>query len=281
VNSKAKALLKALLSSSENKDELPRFLPTKIAEEIQSLAASQQFNAHSLLSVHAWSHPIHFSWISHLIQDFPTSVQKLFIGSLSYTQAKGVQQMLALPDEQKEISPFLRPFLLHHLRQALQEPELISEELLPPSPLNVLLKLERKYLFHVADLLGIHDLAVELRQVVDRDLLRKIHNTLSEGQLHFLHYSSKQPIKWASPKLNLQKWDGSKKQLNHLLHHRGLIRIAKAIAQEDANFRWHLLHRMDTGRAKIIQKELYNKQDPVLIPYFKNQVLHLAKRYQP
>jgi len=279
VNQKAKALLKALLSNSENAFELTRFLPSESAEEIQALPTPQNYEAVSLLSPTAWSQPIHFSWLAQLFQDYPEQVQYLFMGALSYTQAKGIQQMLSLQRDPLTVSPFLRPYLLFVLRHSLQELDLLSEELLPPSPLNILLKLDRKHLFHMADLLGIHDLAADLRQVVDRELLRKIYNALSEGQLRFLQYSSKQPIKWVSAKIALQAWDGSKKQLNHLLHHRGLIRMAKAISQEDASFKWHLLHRLDTGRAKVIQKELYGKQDPALVPYFKNQLLHIAKRY--
>jgi hypothetical protein len=176
-------------------------------------------------------------------------------------------------------SPFLRPFLMHILRTSLQNPELLDEQQLPQSPLNGLLSLERKQLIHVADLLGIHDLATDMRQIVDRTLLGKIHRVLTREQLHFLQYCSQQPLKWVSAKLGLLSWDGSASQLNHLLHYRGLIRLAKSIAQEDTSFKWHLMHRLDTGRAKIIQKEFYHKQDPSLLPYFKNQTLHIARKY--
>lgn len=66
--------------------------------------------------------------------------------------------------------------------------------------------------------------------------------------------------------------------MNHLLHYRGLLRLAKGVIKEDSSFKWHLLHRLDIGRAKIIQKELYKKQDLSLVSYFKNQVLHIIKR---
>jgi hypothetical protein len=280
VNKKAQALFKALLCASERQNELLRFLPAAVAEEVQRLPEAQTFDAATLFSPLQWSVRMHYSWFSDTIQTYPQKVKALFLGALTPLQAEGLRQTLSLAGLRPAASPFLRPFLMNILHKTLQEPDLLSEELLPPSALNCLLNLERKYLFHLADLLGLHDLAADLRQVVDKELLKKIEAVLTEEQVHFLHACSKQQLKWVPPKLGLLAWDGSKKQLNHLLHYRGLIRLAKAIIQEDPDFKWHLLHRLDTGRAKIIQKEFYQKQDPALVPYFKNQVLYVAKRYQ-
>jgi hypothetical protein len=254
-------------------------LPATLAEEVQSLPSTNTFDPLTFFSLSNWSVRIHFSWFSDIIKGYPQKVKYLFLGALTPAQSEGIRQSLSFSDIQP-VSPFLQPFLMHILRQTLQEPELLSEELLPPSSMNCLLHLERKYLFHIADLLGLYDLAADLRQVVDKTLLRKIYSALTEEQLYFLNYCSKQSLKWVSPKLGLLAWDGSKQQLKSLLHYRGLIRLAKAIFQEDPSFKWHLLHRMDMGRAKVIQKVLYQKQDPLLLPYFKHQVLHIAKRYQ-
>jgi len=280
VDQKAQTFLKALLILSKHQEELLRFLPATLAEEIQSLPPTNTFDPSTLFSPSHWSLHIHFSWFSDIIKGYPQKVKYLFLGALTPTQSESIQRSLSFPDTQPISSPFLQPFLMHILLHALQEPDLLSEELLPPSPMNCLLHLERKYLFHIADLLGLHDLAADLRQVVDKTLLKKIYSVLTEEQLHFLHYCSKQPLKWVSPKLGLIAWNGSKQQLKSLLHYRGLIRLAKAIFQEDPSFKWHLLHRMDMGRAKVIQKSLYQKQDPLLLTYFKQQVLHIAKRYQ-
>lgn len=274
-------MLKGLLNGSGRSEELLQFLPRVQQEAIQALPPLKEFNPMTLLSVEEWSKPIHFSWFSHTIKDYPPAAQALFLGVLPPPQMKGVQVMLSLQSPPKPITPFLRPFILDLLRKNMQEGDLVSEQYLPHSSLNCLLQIERKHLIETADFLGLYDLAADLRQVVDKELLGKIYRALKPQQLHFLHYCSKQPIKWVSAKLGLQAWDGSKAQLNHLLHYRGLIRLAKAICQEDSSFKWHLLHHLDTGRAKIIQKELYQKQDPALVTYFKNQVLHIAKRYLP
>ena len=279
MNTKALAMLKGLLEESGYSNELLRFLPQAQKEALQTLSSPQSADFKSLLSMDLWSQPIHFSWFSQALSDYPPSAQALFLCALPASQVQGVREMLTLTFPEKPTAPLVRPFILDTLRKVMQDPDLVSEQHLPPSPLNCLLQIERKHLVQTADFLGLYDLAADLRQVVDKELLGKIYQALNSQQLHFLHYCSKQPIKWVSAKLGLLAWDGSKKQLNHLLHYRGLIRLAKAMHQEDSSFRWHLLHRLDTGRAKIIQKELYQKQDPALVTYFKNQVLHVAKRY--
>lgn len=280
MHTKAQAFLKALLLSSKHETQLFRFLPAELAVEVQNLPLGTAGDLKDLFSPHFWAQDIHYSWFSETISDYPDKVKALFLGALAPEQSAAIVETLSLSSAKPQSFAFLSPFLMDILRKTMQESEILSAKLLPETVLNLLLKIRRIDLFHVADFLGLHDLAADLKQVIDKELLRKIYNALSEQQLHFLHYASKLSVKWASPKLGLLSWDGSKKQLKTLLHYRGLIRLAKAISQEDPSFKWHLLHRLDTGRAKIIQKELYHKQDPSLIPYFKNQVLHIAKRYQ-
>lgn len=278
---KEQTFLKALLIQSKHQHELLRFLPSPLAEEVQNISLQNSFDSTTFFSASQWSINMHYSWFAEVIKGYPLQVRYLFLNALTTAQSAGIQNMLSLSDvKSTPTSPFLKSFIMNILRQTLQEPDLLSEEFLPPSALNCLLSLERKYLFHVIDLLGLHDLAADLRQVVDKTILKKIHSSLTAEQLHFLHYCSRQSVKWVSPKLGLLAWNGSKQQLKSLLHYRGLIRLAKATWQEDSSYKWHLLHRMDIGRAKIIQKMFYQKQDPALLPFFKTQVLHIAKRYQ-
>lgn len=281
MNPKALAMLRGLLDKSGHSSELLPFLSKNQKDELQNSPPISEFNPRSLLSLEEWAAPIHFSWFSQILSEYSTREQALFLSVLPPLQVQGVREMLHLNFPEQATSPLVRPFIMNVLRKTMQEHDLLSEQQLPPSPLNGLLQIDRRNLVHIIDFLGLYDLAADLRQVVDKELLGKIYKALNSQQLHFLHYCSKQPIKWVSAKLGLHAWDGTKKQLNHLLHYRGLIRISKAMHQEDLSFRWHLLHRLDTGRAKIIQKELYQKQDPALVTYFKNQVLHVAKRYLP
>lgn len=274
------ALLKALISTSTHQEELLRFLPASIAVEVQSLKLAGDLNLPTFFSNTAWMEPIHYSWFSDAIKNYPASVKTAFLKVLTPPKVKGVEQLLGLKSKKGKIPPIVTPFLLEILRKKLQGAEICDKQLLPPSSLNFLLQLERKELIQTADLMGLHDLAADLRQVVDKELLKKTYSSLTQEQLHFLNYCIKQPMRWVPPKLGLTSWDGSPETLKSLIHFRGLVRIAKAIFTENASFIWHFLHRLDTGRAQVIQKELTKKQDLAFSSSFKNQLLHIAKRYQ-
>lgn len=275
-----KALLRALLTRASGGEHLIRYLPPELADEIERWPIPSTLDFSRLLSQKKWVESIHFSWFYDPLKSLKPETIQLFLSLMPSKKAALVGKMLSLSPKPVSYSPFMRPFLMDEFKKKVQRGiEVVSEDHLPPSGFNVLLTLNKKQLLNLIDLLGIHDLSADLRQVVDKELLRKIHTSLSDEQLRFLHYCSKQPMKWVSPKLGLPAWDGSKQKLQHLLHGRGLIRLGRALVDEDESLKWHLLHRLDIGRAGVVEKIFRQKQDPALIPYFKNQVLHLVKRY--
>jgi len=280
VNLQEKALLRALLTRASGGEHLLRYLPPELADEIQRWPSPTALDFSKLLSQKNWAESIHFSWFTAPLKTLPPETQQLFLSLLESKQACDVCDMLALNRSTVTYSPFMHPFLMDELKRKVQQGiEIISKDTLPTSDFNVLLFLEKKQLLNLIDLLGVHDLSADLRQVVDKELLRKIYAALTGEQLRFLHYCSKQPMKWVSPKLGLLVWDGMKKSLHNMLHGRGLVRLGRALFDENESLKWHLMHRLDTGRAEIIERVFRQKHDLALIPYFKNQVLHIVKRY--
>ncbi len=276
-----KALLRALLTRASGGDHLLRYLPQKLAEEIEAWPSGSPTDFSKLLSQKQWAQTIHFSWFREPLKDLQPETQQIFLSLLDPKKAHSVARMLGLNFAPRPLSPFIAPFLVDELKKKVfRGIEVIDKACLPPSELNILLFLDKNQLFTCIDLLGVHDLSADLRQVVDKELLQKIYSALSAEQLRFLHYCSKQPTKWVSPKLGLRAWDGTKKTLQHRLHARGLTRLARALYKEDESLKWHLLHQLDTGRGEVVEKVLRQKQDLSLLPYFKNQVLHIVKRYQ-
>src|SRR5262249_35275499 len=144
------------------------------------------FNLKTLFSPIAWSSPIHFSWFAQTVQRYPLTLQSLLLGLLTEPQAKGAADLLSASQisvmRPKKTSPFLSTYLADFLRNEVMEPDLLREQTLPDSEMMPLLHLERKQLFHLCDLLGIYDLATDLRQVVDKELLTKINAVLTPQQ---------------------------------------------------------------------------------------------------
>lgn len=273
------SMLKFLIGRSSHPENVLRFFSKKSAKTLSELPSCHSTSTRFLTAT-GWLKSIHYSWFHPIFETYPKAHQSLFFSLLTSEQLEGLQRMLKTTEMPKTAPPFLIPYLSSQLKEEFLDEGILPEELLPVSELILLLDLDRTQLLETIDLLGIHDLATELKQIVDRDLLGKIYQALSKKQLQFLHYSSKLPSRWVSPKMGLAGWDGTKKSLNLLTHQRGLIRMARAIFQEHPSFIWHLLHRLDTGRAHVIQKVLNERQELSLTGYFKSQVLHIAQRYQ-
>ncbi len=276
-----KALMGTLFSQSKDAEKLLSFLSQEIADQVREFHPRTQVDLGTLLSADGWSFAIHYSWFYPLLKDLPLETQALFLSVLTEEQARGVRNLLTIVPPPVTSSPLTRPFLIDHLRSQLQrQKEVIPIAYLPETELDLLLTLERKYLLYLADLLGIYDLAAQMRQIVDRTLIAKIHQALPSSMLNFLNYCMKQSLKWIPAKLPLAGWDGSKKHLIHLLHGRGLGRLARALLAESESFNWHLLHRLDVGRATVIENTWAQNPDPALAPHFKQQVLHILHRYK-
>ncbi len=279
---KSGSFLKALLSRfhPQNEQALLRFFQPEIRETLSEIPHPKNLLLKPILSPSFWVESLHYSWFLPALKNLPPSGQRLFLSLFSREQQKRLCQQLNTTPSLSHLPRFMELFLLERLKRFVLQGETLSLLELPPSEMNSLLELSKAQLVHLVDLLGIHDLAAALRQVVDRTLLGKIHATLTQEQLNFLHYCLKQPLKWVPPKLHIAKWSGDKKMLQKILHQRGLVRLAKALSQEHPSLRWYVMHRFDTGRASILMKLFAGKQDPAMIPYFKSQVLHLVRRYQ-
>lgn len=282
MNPKSGSIVKALIARfhPRGENDLIRFLPSHEKAELDSLSTSIEMNFSHLISVDAWMQPIHYSWFFPVLSSFPPKTQALLLSIFPKKQAIELQKMLKLPSRKTSSPSFIAAFLSHFLKEKVLDKKIIPEDRLPSSEMNLLLTLSKPETIHMIDLLGIYDLAFTLKQTIDRNLIGKIYAALSEEQLHFLHYCLKQPVKWAPPKMNLLGWEGDSKLLTNLLHQRGLIRFAKAISDENSSLKWHICHRLDSGRGKAIIKLLSVKYDPDIVPYFKGQVLHLVKRYK-
>ncbi len=272
---KEQAMLKALLHRFHQSEELLRFLPAQSAQQIQAQKSAAAVDFPAMLSMTQWMEMVHFSWFAPLLKTMPESSIPLFLSLFPSKQAKGLSQLLGVQPLSTQPTLFTKLFLSNLLEQRLRPENILPQELIADSPL---LKISLVRLIHLVDFLGLFDLAAEFKQIVDKELITKIHGALKEDHLRFLNYCSKQPMKWIPPKLGLTAWNGDKKTLETLLHKRGLIRLAKALASEEASLRWYVIHRFDTSRSKVLTDTLKTPTDSALGPYFQAQVFDILGR---
>jgi len=255
---KAKMVLKAFLSrcEPEKRRALERFLPESERRELEMLPAfpeevkPDRFTNISILE------KVHWSWFLPTLKTYPETEQKLFLSALNPPAAKNLAKALTLSSNGQEMSEVGRSFLRKTLLDSLLGPHdrLLPKKYLPPTSLSALLNLEKKELTRLIDLLSLHDLAAELRQIVETKILKKIYSLLSEEEKKFLKPAMAHKDPFVPGRMGMEKWDGSEESLRTLLHKRGIARIGAGLSGQDPDFIWYICHQLDIGRGTALHK---------------------------
>lgn len=242
---KAKRVLKAFLKKNPS---LERFLPTEELADFPEEIEADKFSSDPILG------RVHWSWFLPTLKAYPETEQKLFLSALSPYAAKNLAKTLTLSLNGAELSEVGKAFLKKTLLDSVQSAPLMPVEYLPPSPLNRLLSLSKKELTQLIDLLSMHDLAAELRQIVETKILKKIYSLLSEKERSVLKTATAHKDPFASERLGLDRWDGSEETLRTLLHKRGLARLGAGLSGQDPDLIWYICHQLDIGRGNALHK---------------------------
>ncbi len=251
-------VLKALLGRCEptKRVALERFLPESERRQLDALpmmgaeVQPDRFSHGNILE------KVHWSWFLPTLKTYPETEQKLFLSALNPYSAKNLAKALILSSNGHETSEIGRAFLQKILLDSLVGPEdrLLPLDYLPSSSLSRLLHCSKKELTRLIDLLSIHDLAAELRQIVETKILKKIYSLLSEEERKFLKTATAHKDPFTLGKLGLERWDGSEESLRTLLHKRGLARFGAGLSGQDPDFIWYICHQLDIGRGNALYK---------------------------
>jgi|SRR5579862_436964 len=198
---------------------------------------------------------VHYSWFSPFLRSLPEGDIKLFLGCLTENQQKGLKQSLLFSNHIPALSELGKLFLQRQIFSTLNPPEdLLPLSCLPAAPINALLGLNYEELLSLIHLLSMHDLAVEIRQIIDTAKLKRIYGLLSQPQTNFLKtlIYRKEPVVFK--KLELTKWDGRTDTLTATLEQRGMNRLAKALYIEDFSLMWYIAHRLDVDHGMTLIK---------------------------
>lgn len=227
---------------------------------------------------------IHYSWLQPVIESFSPSMQALLVAALPKESSRPLMKLLNLTKLPKP-KPIGESFLLSILCRKFGKRSVMPMQFLPETPLSVLTRLSKPELLELIDYLGLYDLAEEIRHIVDKKLLNSIYACLSAKKQHYLRtcLHQKEKLKAAS-KIGLVNWKGDAAQLGRLLHGRGLLRLSYALSGHSRDFIWHLAHRLDVGRGRILGKNFSDKEIPGVSSFLAQQVvntLNFLKRTHP
>ncbi|MEM7174832.1 MAG: hypothetical protein AAF443_02745 [Chlamydiota bacterium] len=235
------------------------FLNYLSEKDRESLAAGYSIEAdpfQNLASLESRIYHIHYSWFIPFLEPLPTSDKRCFIAALDAP----IGTKLSAHFHLNPVSPSLSPVAKRYLQAKFFSSTMSSSQdfiplaLLPPHPLNPILNLTKNELQQVANLLGLRDLATEIKHIVQRQQMKKIQSTLSPQEKEVLKKLLINPPLPVFPSLNLDQWDGNEMTLKNILHQRGFNRLSKALFGCHPALMWHICHRLDTGRAKIIRR---------------------------
>ncbi len=279
MTSSTRIILHALLQKCPT-EEHQRLMKCLAPKERQAVAAipgtfgnplNLQINPEQLLS---W---IHASWITPFLRTLSEKEIGLFLAALSPEKITVVGKDLLFAGKIPSLSSlgktFLRATLLLYLTSEVDD--LLPIECLPLSPLNDLALLPIETLISFLDLLGLHDVAIEMKQIIDKQKLIKIEENLTSDQLLYLKIliQSHEPV--AFTQMGLLNWNGEKEKLKALIRQRGANRLAKALYGQDASLTWYVLHRLDVEKALLVRKLSTSIDNPRATQLLIQQVVEL------
>lgn len=220
---------------------------------------------------------IHPSWITAILRNFSPSDIRLFLSALPPSQAEDVQKALQVKGSAPPLTQMGKKYLNDTLWQRIigKENEPLPLSCLPSSSLLPLLEMSFEDLSILIDYLGMHDLASEMRQIIEASRLKKIYEMLSPSEQNYVKMllQSQEPVVFS--RMGIMNWKGDKETLRSLIQQRGLNRLAKVAYGEHPSFLWYLSHRLDVERAQIFHKLCTPLENPAATTLLTAQVLEL------
>jgi hypothetical protein len=199
---------------------------------------------------------IHGSWMAPYLRTLPESDIRLVLSSVSEKKRTELKKILLFSNHFPQLSVHAKNFLQDHLYSKIKEgtDDLLPIECLPENPLNFILELENEELMRLVELLGLYDVAFDLRHVIETAKIKQIFAVLNPKERDFLQSLLQQKESIAFKRMGLDKWDGSVGYLKTLIEQRGLNRLAKALYGQEDSLLWYVTHKMDTAHAAALQK---------------------------
>lgn len=267
-------VLKAFLNqcAEEKRDLLVTFLSDAERSSLSNLPDIHLLEEGP--SNHILDH-IHWSWFLPTFELFSLREKKLFLRALNPTAQKGLGKILQVAPTTEKISPSGYAFLRQTLLQSICKEDLLPLDHLPPSPLNLLLQIEKKKLTQLIDLLSLFDLSSEIRQIVETKILKKIYSFLSEDERQFLKMTAGHKEPYPAAQIRLDKWDGTKTSLRTMLHRIGLARLGSALSGQDPDLIWYVCHQLDSGRGKALETLCTKEAIPGVAEWLAEQMKEL------
>lgn len=197
---------------------------------------------------------IHYTWILPILQNLDQEEQRLFLLALPTELSTTLASHLSCDLPQSELSAIMKEFSQGYLmKELLQGISYLSLELLPDHPLNRLLQLSSKDLNELIFTVGLHDLAIDMKKLIQSSLFKHIQEALSPQEYLYLRKLQNKAENIQLSSLYIDKWNGETDALRRLIFLCGINRVAKALYPCHYMLLWNISHRLN----KTVYSSLY------------------------
>jgi hypothetical protein len=261
---------------ADQRTSLEKSLSSEVLSELQGLAAPMQDIHRGVKPIEEELSSVHYSWLSPFLRALPENEIKLFLASLPPEQIKGLKQSLLLSNTLPALLENGKDFLRKTLFETVAPDDIVPTACLPAEPLNCLLELSPAEFDSLIDLLSMHDLSVEIRQIIETAKLKQIYALLTKPQTTFLKTLLHKKEAVTFKKMGLIAWRGDKDALRSLLLQRGLNRIAKSLYGRHPSLLWHVAHRLDAEKGQLLLNLCTALDHPRASSLLSEQVVELV-----
>jgi hypothetical protein len=247
-------------------DALAKILPQEDADRLSAVQLPHRDPEALLFVPEKWLASYDSSWLKPAIEKLSKPLQEVY--------EKAFPKIFNKPDSSKYNST-VQDFLIQYLHQTWEQTEPPPKNLLPEWEMTPLLYQSREELLDIANLLAMHDLVEEMRQIVDKRLLQAVLQHLTSEQQHYLRVLLRQKSRIKPTGLSVKELLKEGNKFPQILHKFGLQRLAFALSGASDDFVWHILHTLDFARAKFLQNHIKKEEVPNQTPQALLQVQHI------
>ena len=264
-------------AGASKKNALVSYLPSRSQELLKALGSPEKDPMQVIFKPAEVLKLIHYSWFTPFLRSLGEAEISLFLGIFPETEYKKLKKALLFSKPIQPISSFAKKYLESVLIDHLMEgtTDILPLELLPHSPLNTLVDISHESLQSLIEYFGLHDLAVEIKQIIDTMKLKKIHSVLSPEKEAYLKILSQKKEAVLFKRMELSKWDGKAETLEKVLYHRGLNRLAKALYPENPSLLWYVSHKLPWEQASSLQSLVKPLEHPKAASMLSHQLLEV------
>lgn len=262
-------------SPAQQQASLMHYISSELADQLNALATTSFHPKDSVIPLEEELMHIHTSWLAPFLRSLSEHEIKLFLSCLSLEQIKHLKQSLLLTNTLPVLSNLGKDFLKKIFFKKIVSIDLLPIACLPQNPLNDLLELSFSELNSLIELLGMHDLSIEIRHIIETAKLKSIYSFLTKAQTTFLKtlLHKKEPVSFK--KMGLLAWNGDKEALRWMLLQRGVNRIAKSLYDQSPSLLWYVSHRLDAEMGSLLIKLCTALDHPRAADILANQVIEL------